>query len=120
MPSAVLPSGRGIKVWNGLDSDAASITLMDNTTSPTQGAAYVLISHGKNGVGGYVAGSGVLGSGTPGSKEIQNSNNQVLTGWYAIDAEYNDNGDTANFDDLVLRASIMRVVLQAQRGPRAH
>jgi hypothetical protein len=93
---------------------------MDNSTPITQGAAYVLIAHGRNGAGAYSLGSGVFNTGTPGDKEAQNANNQVMNGWYAVDADYNDSGGSGNFDDLVLRASIMKVVMQAQRGPRAH
>jgi len=93
---------------------------MDNSVSPTQGAAYVLIAHGKNGAGAYNLSSGAFTAGTAGDKEAQNANNQVMSGWYAIDADYNEIGGSGNFDDIVLRASIMKVVMLAQRGPRAH
>lgn len=119
-PSAVLPTGRGIQVRNGLVTDASSVTLMDNSVSPTRGAAYVLIAHGKNGVGGYNRDSGAITPGTAGNREVQNANGQPLTGWYAINTNYNDAGTTDNFDDLVLSPSVMRVVTLAQRGPRAH
>lgn len=119
-PSAVLAATRGVLVRSGLASDATSIILMDNSVSPTQGAAYVLVAHGKNGAGAYNLSSGVLTAGTAGDKEAQNANNQIMNGWYAVDADYNESGGSGNYDDLVLRASIMKVVMQAQRGPRAH
>ncbi len=119
-PSSVLPPGRGILVRNGLVSDVTSVVLMDPSATPTQGAAYVLIAHGKNGAGAYLSGSGVLSAVSGGTREAQNANNQVMAAWYAIDTDYNDSAGSINYDDLVLRPSIMKVVLQAQRGPRAH
>ncbi len=119
-PSAVLPAGRGILVRNDVATSATVVIQMDTSVTPTQGAAYVLISHGRQGTGAYNRGSGVLLSGSSGTKEAQNANNQVMAGWYAIDTNISETNDANHFDDLILRPSIMRVVLQAQRGPRAH
>lgn len=121
-------AGRGLKVQT---SSATSPTVvMSNTTSPSTGAGYVVISHGENAVGSY-NNQGVLqgaGSVAVGTQEAKNAANlQYLDACGAItlcttvlvdDFPSFKTGDY--FDDLVLRPSILSVALKAQTGPRAH
>lgn len=111
--------GKGLEV-----RDATGITkLMDPTASPSTGAAYVLISHGDNMIGGYSTGGTPLAANGPamGTQEAQNSNGvNWAPGNYFVDAPYNGSDTTNHFDDYVVRPSIMSVVNKAQLGPRAH
>ncbi len=112
-------AGKGLEV-----RDATGITkLMDPSVSPSSGAAYVLISHGENMIGGYSTGGTPLAANGPamGTQEAQNSNGvNWVPGSYFVDAPYNGSDTTNHFDDYVVRPSIMMVVNKAQLGPRAH
>ncbi|MCW5596594.1 MAG: type II secretion system protein [Rhodocyclaceae bacterium] len=111
--------GKGLEV-----RDASGINkLMDPATSPSTGAAYILISHGDNLIGGYTTGGTPLAANGPGlgTQEAQNSNGvNWAPGNYFVDAPYNGSDTTNHFDDYVVRPSIMSVVNKAQLGPRAH
>lgn len=119
-PALFLQSGKGLDIK---DAAASGNALMDTTTTPTGGAAFVLISHGKQGHGAYPRGSSSI---TPlagsGVNESPNSNNVAVTfgSTFFVDMDYSESSGTNHFDDIVLRPSIMSVLLQAQRGPRTH
>lgn len=127
-PSRVT-AGKGLRVIN-----LANTTIMDpglpTTTTPTTGAAYVVISHGENAAGAY-NNQGVLqtaGSIAAGTREQQNfADRAYLTGCAAttctaalVDDFPSFTQGTGYFDDIVLRPSILAVALKAQTGPRAH
>lgn len=120
-PTTFLQSGKGLSIL-----DTAGITVMYSSpvTGPSGGAAYVLISHGRNGAGAFTQGGGtVLPTTISGDSEKLNANGVTVHSSYVdgtIRDEQSDVGTAAYFDDLVLRPSIMKVVLQAQRGPRSH
>lgn len=110
-----LATGRGLLV---VDEAGTSVNDPANGT----GAAYILISHGAAGGGGYNS-SGVLTSSSiaPGTNESLNLNNNPIrlppAGYYhgsqQVDAE-----NTTHFDDLVSHPTIMSVLTKAQTGPR--
>lgn len=117
-PTTFLQQGKGLTLQDGF-----GVVLMNASASPTEGAAYVLISHGKNGAGAYSqGGTTLISTSGAGSAEVQNANNVAvrISPDYYVDKEINETAGTGYFDDLVLRPSIIRVILQAQRGPRAH
>ena len=121
-PSSCTPpsnwlAGRGLRV----DENAAGGILMNPAAPALTGAAYLLISHGSNKAGGYNS-NGTLqpanGPG-PGALELLNSNNTALrvAPDFYVDAELTE--DPANYyDDIVLRPTVMKVVLDAGLGPR--
>jgi prepilin-type N-terminal cleavage/methylation domain-containing protein len=92
------------------------------------GAAYVVISHGAEGGGGYGP-EGVLATSTvtAGTMEAMNFANLVYTApvcsvapaSFAVDDTLNAVG-TTHFDDYVSRPSILALATRAQVGPRAH
>lgn len=99
--------------------DQSANVVMDPATGI--GAAYVVISHGDNGIGGFssegnLATAGAVGNGTG---EIQNANNQVLQAFY-VDGELNESATASHFDDFLSRPSIMAIISRAQLAPRAH
>jgi hypothetical protein len=108
---------KGLKVRN-----IAGSLLMDPAVAP-YGAAYVVISHGESGGGGYLSG-GILGASTTtdGGAEMLNYANQVFdpsTTQYVDDAIV-ETGGAGHFDDLVSRPSVIGVISKAGLGPRAH
>lgn len=112
-------AGRGLRV----DENATGGILMNPAAPALTGAAYLLISHGSNKAGGYNS-NGTLqpanGPG-PGALELQNSNNTALrvAPDFYVDADLTE--DPANYyDDIVLRPSVMKVVIDAGLGPRSH
>jgi prepilin-type N-terminal cleavage/methylation domain-containing protein len=123
-PSSCTPpsnwlADRGLRV----DENATGGILMNPAAPALTGAAYMLISHGSNKAGGYNS-NGTLqpanGPG-PGVLELQNSNNTALrvAPDFYVDADLTE--DPANYyDDIVLRPSVMKVVIDAGLGPRSH
>lgn len=112
-------ANRGLRV----DADAAGTILMNPASPALTGAAYLLISHGSNKAGGYNS-NGTLQSANgpgPGALELQNSNNTALRlalDFY-VDADLTE--DPANYyDDIVLRPTVMKVILDSGLGPRSH
>ena len=128
--------GRGLEVRN--DVGVAGVKLMDPfpalpalpaaqvPPSPT-GAAYVLISHGENRAGAYSS-SGQIQIGEPPiltaiqAMEDRNKNRPSdasgLIPTYYVDAQQSDVAGATQFDDIVLRPTIMSVVTRAGLGPR--
>lgn len=87
------------------------------------GAAYVVISPGESGGGGYLS-SGQLGTSSvgDGTEEMKNyaslPNAGVAT--YYVDNALTETNDLLHFDDVVSRPSVLAVVTKAGLGPRAH
>jgi prepilin-type N-terminal cleavage/methylation domain-containing protein len=121
-PDKFLQTGKGLNV---MDAASGGNALMSTTATPTTtGAAYVLISHGRNMLGSYPAGGGSLlpitGSG---DNEAPNANSTGITDFSTkifVDRDLNEQTGSAYFDDIIRRPDIMKVILKAQRGPRAH
>jgi Tfp pilus assembly protein PilX len=86
------------------------------------GAAYVLISHGPNGIGAY-NNRGLLqnqNNANTGTNELSNSNGKALitATTVFIDAPRNDNFGTAWFDDQLSHPTLATVLAAAALGPR--
>ncbi len=124
-PPAYFLYTRGLQVRN-----IAGTTLMNPTPAlgppplPHTGAAYVVISHGETGGGGYLS-SGQLGSsslGADGTEEMKNYASLPYTPGvtYFVDDSLNENATTAHYDDLVSRPSLLSVITKAGLGPRSH
>jgi prepilin-type N-terminal cleavage/methylation domain-containing protein len=109
---------KGLRVQN-----VAGTALMDPTVAPPTGAAYVLISHGETGGGGYLN-SGVLATSTTtdGTEEKLNYANVALRAppAYYVDDSLMEGAGNGHFDDIVSRPSILTVVNKASLGPRSH
>ena len=88
--------------------------------TPPSGAAYVLISHGESGGGGYTA-AGVLAptTSTDGNEEKKNYANLAIQPYY-VDSEIADVAGATHFDDLVVRSTVLNAATRAGLGPRAH
>jgi len=114
--------GKGLTVKN-----VSGVVLMNpnpGVNVVNTGAAYVLISHGESGGGGYLN-TGVLGSSTltDGTEELKNyaSGSYVSAAvTYYVDDTTNDTPGASHFDDVVLRPSLMNVISRAGLGPRTH
>lgn len=120
-PRDFLRAGKGLSIQN---TSVAGTELMDACpallTSPSEGAAFVLISHGPNLAGAFLANGGAVTATTgTGTDEIHNANGVAVKNFY-VDKDWNETQGVTHFDDLLLRPSIMKVIMQAQRGPRAH
>ena len=86
----------------------------------SDGAAYVLISHGPTGAGAHNK-NGVFqpGSATVGTNELLNQNNQPLTGASIfMDAKLDSSLTAAHFDDYLSHPSISTVLINASLAPR--
>jgi hypothetical protein len=114
---------KGLTVKNA----ALSANVMDPAAAVNTGAAYVVVSHGESGGGGYLN-TGVLFAGTSvdGTAEANNYANLAYVASIPalniyVDDSINDNpGAATHFDDIVSRPSILTVVSKAGLGPRAH
>lgn len=105
---------------------SGNVLMAPNTVAanPSTAAAYVVVSPGETGGGGYLP-SGTLGSSTTtdGTEELKNYasvafvNNTVT---YYVDDGINDTAGTTHFDDLVSRPSILMVASRAGLAARAH
>jgi prepilin-type N-terminal cleavage/methylation domain-containing protein len=111
-------TGKGVQVQNV----AGNVVMDPNAVTPT-GAAYVTISPGPTGGGGYMNTSGQLGqtSSTDGTKEQLNyANLGVTAATFYVDDSINSNPGTGHFDDLISRPSVYTVITKAALGPRSH
>ena len=121
-PSAFLPN-KGLIVRNSPIPPAAQETLMDPAGVPHTGAAYVVISHGESGGGGYLN-SGTLATSTvgDGTEELKNyaSLPHAAGVTFYIDNSLIETAGATHFDDVVLRPSVLAVINKAGLGPRAH
>jgi prepilin-type N-terminal cleavage/methylation domain-containing protein len=118
-PSAFLQAGKGLSIID--TSGGGGNTIMNAAAAPSEGAAYVLISHGPDSRGAYPAGGAAnpTGTGGAGIDEVWDANGVALRASY-VDKNLDESNTATHFDDIVLRPSIMRVILRAERGPRAH
>jgi prepilin-type N-terminal cleavage/methylation domain-containing protein len=114
-------SNKGLRVQT-----VGGTVLMDPTLAapavPT-GAAYVLISHGETGGGGYLNSAVIAPSTTTdGTEEKLNYANLALRvpAAYYVDDSPNENPGVSHFDDVVSRPSILTVVNKASLGARSH
>ena len=118
-PPARFLNTRGLQVRNV----AGTVLMNPASTTPHTGAAYVLISHGESGGGGYL-GSGQLGvsAAGDGTEEMKNYASLTYVGaaTYYVDDSLNENATAAHFDDLVSRPSVLAVITKAGLGPRTH
>ena len=116
-PPAAFVAGKGFNIRDAVGGNL----LMDPSATPSNGVAFVLISHGENQSGGY-ASSGVLLAAIgaqQGTNEAPNRADQALATDY-IDATRQYSDTSARFDDFVVRPSVMTVINRAALGPRAH
>ena len=119
-PPNLYLQGKGLEVRN----IAGTVLMFPNGnpagTPPYTGAAYVLISPGETGGGGYL-GSGNVGvtTGTDGTEEQKNYANLGLQAYY-VDDSLMDTAGATHYDDLVSRPSVLQVVTKAGLGPRTH
>jgi len=108
--------------------DGTNATIMN--PSSYSGAAYVLVSHGENGVGAYSNAQTLLStavSGVDGTLEALNHNNgnAVLSSNTTISPQFRDatpSWDVASvyFDDLIVRPTVFSLIQRALLGPRSH
>jgi prepilin-type N-terminal cleavage/methylation domain-containing protein len=116
-------TNKGFQVRRG---DGATIIMDPSNPSanpslpPATGAAYVLVSPGETGGGGYTN-AGVLAptTTTDGTQELKNYASQDLLPYY-VDDEISDVAGTTHFDDVLVRPSVLSVATRAGLGPRAH
>jgi len=108
--------------------NATGNLLMDPRTSPTSGAAYVVVSHGPEGGGGYSA-DGILLSSTTAASNVERKNfanvaysQPPASGTPTVFlVDDTPNGTTAaHFDDLVSRPGVLALAVKASLGPRSH
>ena len=118
-PPATFLLNKGLKVRN-----VAGTTVMDPTiaAAPT-GAAYVLVSPGSTGGGGYLS-SGRLSTSTvtDGTQEQKNYANLGYTAGttYYVDDSISDASGATHFDDIISRPALLTVINRAGLGPRSH
>jgi prepilin-type N-terminal cleavage/methylation domain-containing protein len=118
-PPARFLNTRGLQVRNV----AGTVLMNPAVTAPHTGAAYVLVSHGESGGGGYLS-SGTLGASSAGdgTEEMKNYASLTYAGvaTYYVDGSLNETATTAHFDDIVSRPSVLAVITKAGLGPRSH
>jgi prepilin-type N-terminal cleavage/methylation domain-containing protein len=118
-PPARFLNTRGLQVQNV----AGTVLMNPAITTPHTGAAYVVVSHGESGGGGYLSG-GSLGTSTvgDGTEEQRNyaTGTYVGAATYYVDDTLNETVTTAHFDDIVSRPSLLAVITKAGLGPRTH
>jgi prepilin-type N-terminal cleavage/methylation domain-containing protein len=109
---------KGLTVKN-----VAGTTVMDPTTQPYTGAAYVVISAGSTGGGAYTS-NGVLAPSatTDGTQEQKNYASLGYTAGttYYVDDTIADGAGATHFDDIVSRPALLTVINKAALGPRSH
>lgn len=118
----VAGAGKGLQVQN-----LAGVVIMNpNPVAPAAhtGAAYVLISAGESGGGGYLN-NGNLAASTLGDGLKEQGNYASLgyvnnTVTFYVDDTTNDVGGNTHFDDVVVRPTVQSVATRAGLGPRVH
>lgn len=114
---------RGFRICNTTPCALSSAAELSSRAGRT-GAAYVLISHGANRVGGYSVDGVYQGTANgpgPGPREVINFNaaapRTAAPADFYIDATLAEN-PAAYYDDIVLRPTVMTVAQGADLGPR--
>lgn len=107
----------------GIRSAASEVT--NDLLDPAEGngAAYVLLSHGANGYGGYSRSGSYIAQSTGRSpvtpaNETPNVNNNALQAFYVDATKRFGEQDALYFDDEVRRPTILRIANGAGLGPR--
>lgn len=118
-PPFAFLSGRGLLV-----KSVAGNNLMDPAAATPTGAAYVVVSPGESGGGGYLS-SGQLGvsSTGDGNEEMRNYATVPFVSaavTYLVDDTITSTLGVTHFDDLVSRPSVLSVAAKAGLGPRPH
>ena len=114
-PTAFL-AGKGLQIRN-----VAGVVIMDPAATPNSGAAYVVISHGESGGGGYLnTGKLMTSTATDGTVEAANNYADKALAAFFVDDTISDVSGATHFDDIVLRPSILSVATKAGLGPRTH
>lgn len=110
-------AGKGLTIRN----QVAGTVLMDPAGNPSNGAAFVLISHGENLSGSYSSTGNLNGPSIAqeGTNEAPNRADQALAAEY-IDATKSYADNSSHFDDYVVRPPVMSVIQRALLGPRAY
>ena len=119
LPNCTPPSfylqNKGLTVKN-----VGGAVLMDPTTAPYTGAAYVVISTGSSGGGAYTSAGALSNTATTdGNEEKKNYANLALAAYYVDDA-IADAGGATHFDDILSRPALLTVINKAALGPRSH
>ena len=111
--------GKGLEVRNVV---GATIMKQPTLATPTDAAAaYLVISHGESGGGGYLnSGQLFASTTTDGLEEVKNYATSPVTQPYFLDDATTDVGGTSHFDDLVSRPAVLAVITKAALGPRSH
>jgi prepilin-type N-terminal cleavage/methylation domain-containing protein len=111
-PPGTYTANKGYQIRN-----VAGTIIMD---VPATGAAYVLISPGESGGGGYTsAGVQSPSASTDGTEEQKNYPSLAIQAYY-VDDQISDVAGATHFDDVVLRSTVLNAVTRAGLGPRAH
>jgi prepilin-type N-terminal cleavage/methylation domain-containing protein len=110
--------GKGLEIRNV--AGTAVMTVMTVAATPTTAAAYVLISHGESGGGGYLnTGTLAATTTTDGTEEQLNYANLALRTYY-VDDSISDVAGATHFDDMLSRPSILALASKAGLAPRSH
>lgn len=114
-PSAFL-AAKGLEVRT-----VGGTVVMSPAGVPPTGAAYVLISHGETGGGGYLN-TGIISTTTvvDGTEEMKNYADRAPAPPNYVDDSISDVSGAAHFDDIVSRPSVLAVISKAGLGPRSH
>ncbi|MBY0430507.1 MAG: hypothetical protein K2Q10_04865 [Rhodospirillales bacterium] len=111
IPSAALVADAALRRGTAPIYPVANIQVLSASaggTTLTSAAAYVLISHGRNGAGGYsVAGTLVAGAGLTSANETQNSDGQSPF------VQRDSNSTAANYFDDIFRWRSSGLMIQA-------
>ena len=117
-PPALFLNTRGLEVRS-----VAGVVLMNPAVPPYTGAAYVVVSPGESGGGGYLnSGQLAVSSVGDGTEEMKNYASLPYAGvaTYYVDDSLAEAAGANHYDDVVLRPTILSVANKAGLGPRAH
>lgn len=116
-PPSTYLSTKGLRVRS-----IAGTLIMNPAGSPNTGAAFVLISHGETGGGGYFNTSLSSSSTTDGTEEAKNYADAayIAASSYYVDDKLSEVAGTTHFDDLLVRPTVFSVIIRAGLGSRSH
>jgi prepilin-type N-terminal cleavage/methylation domain-containing protein len=125
-PPAAFLNGKGLTIKAKNPAPPPNDKIMNPGGTPHTGAAYVVISHGETGGGGYLS-SGAIGgifittTAPPGdgdAEKLQYNGLPLRTDY--VDDAISEGPGAGHFDDIVSRPSLLSVVNKAGLGPRSH